>query len=165
MNSSLRHYVGTNNFTHNNIGIDLKSFSNDIIFNNIEKNEVGIQLCGSDNQIYRNTFNNNTKQVYDITWDNPRQDSFINIWHSGDTGNYWSDYTGINETPYIIDENNQDPFPLNQPLEPLDDPWDPSIDYILPAMGGATFLVIFIVAVVVVIFVLVKKRRKQKPEG
>ncbi len=42
-----------------------------------------------------------------------------NIWNYGSKGNYWSDYNGtdddqdgIGETPYIINENNKDKYPL-----------------------------------------------------
>ena len=45
-----------------------------------------------------------------------------NIWDNGCEGNFWSDYNGIDsngegigDTPYFIDENNQDDFPLMGP--------------------------------------------------
>jgi parallel beta-helix repeat protein len=87
--------------------------------NNITNNEYGIWLAHSPaNSVYHNNFVNNTEQVYrvDLTnvWDND--------YPSG--GNYWSDYeemypeaeelngSGIWGTPYLIDENNQDNYPL-----------------------------------------------------
>ena len=46
----------------------------------------------------------------------------VNVWDNGSNGNYWSDYTGddaggdgIGDTPYVIDENNQDRYPLMKP--------------------------------------------------
>jgi len=43
----------------------------------------------------------------------------INIWDNGSEGNYWSNYNGtdsngdgVGDTPYVIDENNQDNYPL-----------------------------------------------------
>jgi len=56
-----------------------------------------------------------------------------NIWDNGypSGGNYWSDYeerypdaeelesSGLWDTPYVIDENNQDNYPLMEPWSPL----------------------------------------------
>lgn len=46
----------------------------------------------------------------------------ISVWDSGSEGNYWSDYNGtdsdgdgIGDTPYIIDSNNVDNYPLMNP--------------------------------------------------
>jgi parallel beta-helix repeat protein len=51
-----------------------------------------------------------------------------NAWDDGREGNYWSDYTarylnasevgytGVGNTPYFINENNSDRFPLTKPL-------------------------------------------------
>jgi hypothetical protein len=46
----------------------------------------------------------------------------INSWDNGTVGNFWDDYhgtdnndDGIGDTPYIIDENNQDNYPLIEP--------------------------------------------------
>jgi hypothetical protein len=45
--------------------------------------------------------------------------SSTNLWDNGVEGNYWSDYNGtdsnqdgIGDTPYIIDANNVDHYPL-----------------------------------------------------
>jgi hypothetical protein len=57
---------------------------------------------------------------------NTRQVSFIfgsfNDWNDTCEGNYWSDYNGtysdydgIGDTPYIIDNNNTDNYPLMNP--------------------------------------------------
>jgi hypothetical protein len=47
-----------------------------------------------------------------------------NFWDDGEMGNYWSDYEGsdedgddIGDTPHVIAENNQDYFPLLQPVD------------------------------------------------
>jgi len=47
------------------------------------------------------------------------------LWDNGvDQGNYWSNYegedadgNGVGDTPYIIDEENQDNYPLMNPIE------------------------------------------------
>jgi hypothetical protein len=55
----------------------------------------------------------------------------VNIWDNAypSGGNYWSDYSGVDansdgigDTPYVIDTNNQDPYPLMNPWTPPP-PW------------------------------------------
>jgi len=74
-----------------------------------------------DNVFYNNSFVSNTQFVYI---------GYVpdtNFWSKGTTGNYWSNYTGtdangdgIGDTPHIIDENNQDNYPLTEPIEIAD---------------------------------------------
>ncbi len=111
--------LSNNNVTDNKYGFFLlSSDSNTFSFNTIMHNEYGIHLdYSADNLIYRNNFINNTNQAVSglaNTWDNS--------YPSG--GNYWSDYeerypdaeeiddSGIWDTPYHIDENNRDRYPL-----------------------------------------------------
>jgi len=103
----------------------LQSSNNSIVGNNIANNRYGIHLVeSSSNEFYHNNFINNTYQVYSY-------DS-LNVWDDGypSGGNYWSDYTerypdaeeigdsGLWDTPYVIDENNQDNYPLINPWTP-----------------------------------------------
>jgi parallel beta-helix repeat protein len=123
-----------NNITNNIIssndgyGIQLLSSSSNIISrNNISYNLLGINISNSlGNCIFHNTIIGNTEQAYDDS-DNG------NFWnHSYPVGgNYWSDYTGndvykgpnqdqqgsdgIGDTPYVIDINSLDNYPLMQP--------------------------------------------------
>jgi parallel beta-helix repeat protein len=111
----------------------LFSSNNTIIENDIEANkDVGIYFWNSsDNSFYHNNFVNNTHQIYDGHWDHPEQClPSINFWDNDfpSGGNYWSDYNGtdlntdldqnatgsdgIGDTPYTIDENNTDKYPL-----------------------------------------------------
>jgi nitrous oxidase accessory protein len=55
------------------------------------------------------------------------EDSERNVWNDGypSGGNYWTDYNGtdldkdgIGDTPYVIDESNQDNYPLMNPWSP-----------------------------------------------
>jgi len=113
------------------------SNNNWISGNNMENNEYGIALGNSsNNNIYHNNFVNNTRQVYDVSWDDPQFPPSTNIWDDGYPagGNFWSDYTGVDEksgpnqdqpggdgigdTPYVINSNNVDHYPLMNPYEP-----------------------------------------------
>ena len=143
-----------NNITNNNVGLSLgESSSNTIVENNITNNWHGVELFEfSNNSFYHNNFVNNTLQVYDYSWDYPYAPS-INTWDYGypSGGNYWSDHTGpdlfygpfqnlpgsdgIVDTPYIIDADNKDNYPLMSPYEywinpiPGDINRDTKVDY------------------------------------
>lgn len=62
--------------------------------------------------------------------ENPTRSLFVTAsWDNGSIGNYWSDYNGtdangdgIGDTPYVLDADNQDRYPLMNP-------WDPVIPY------------------------------------
>jgi len=96
------------------------SNNNTISGNNIGNNEYGINFSvSSNNKFCSNNYINNTQHVYDYSWDNPTITPSINFWDNGFEGNYWSGYNGtdnntdgIGDTPYVIDENNQDDYPI-----------------------------------------------------
>jgi len=119
------------------IAVGTGSHNNLIVGNNISNNVVygiSIELLGGgfplphDNSIHHNNFVDNTVQAYD--------DGINNFWDDGYSsgGNYWSDYSGVDlysgpyqnelgsdgigDTPYVIDENNRDNYPLMKPY-----PW------------------------------------------
>lgn len=117
---------------HTGTGVSLNGIFQDsrIFENNISENAVGISI---ENQypgtyaIYHNNFINNARQVVNAT--NSRGVTWDDGYPSG--GNYWSNYKGtdsrrgpfqnvsgsdgIGDTPYIIDVNNTDHFPLEKP--------------------------------------------------
>jgi len=107
-----------NNITNNYYGFDFSGDvkNNSIIGNNIQNNEVGIQIYKSNsNEFYYNNFINNINQVF--------TGESTNIWDNGSEGNYWTNYTGIDndnnrigDTPQIIDANNIDRYPLLIPF-------------------------------------------------
>jgi parallel beta-helix repeat protein len=131
---SLNNRIIQNNLTANDWGIYLAVSSDNIVIrNDVEGNkDTGIRFWNSsNNSFYHNNFVNNTHQIYDGHWDYPEQClPSINFWDNGfpSGGNYWSDYNGtdlntgldqnvtgsdgIGDTPYTIDENNTDKYPL-----------------------------------------------------
>jgi parallel beta-helix repeat protein len=151
-----------------NGGFAIELFANHsrVIGNNLADNEVGI-LAGSygigtgefpdifNATIYHNNFVNNHIQVVNNT-------RVPQTWDPGypSGGNYWSDYTGVDEkrgpsqdqpgsdgigdTPYVIDDYNQDNYPLMSPWTP---PHDIAVINVLPSktvvgQGCTTFIMI-----------------------
>jgi len=127
--------VSENNATSNNwYGIGLYSSSNN---NTVSKNimiangDACLALSeSSENKIYHNNFISNAEQVQ-------ISPGYANVWDDDypSGGNYWSDYNrtdlfsgayqnvtgsdGIGDTPYTINADNRDNYPLMKPY-----PWD-----------------------------------------
>ncbi len=125
--------VKNNTLSYNEFGIILGHANNNSISNNTVylSHYRGIHLYISDsNTVYHNNFIDNVEQAYDNTDSN----QWDNGYPSG--GNYWSDYTGMDEcsgpnqdvcpdsdgvgdTPYVIDPDSRDRYPLMSPPFPL----------------------------------------------
>jgi len=109
-----------------NVGSSNNRVSENIIANNgYQQAFAGLSVWGnsSNNIIYHNNLINNSAKV----------DDSVNIWDDGypSGGNYWSDYSGVDmcngryqnitggdsigDSPHIINENNQDRYPLMRP--------------------------------------------------
>jgi parallel beta-helix repeat protein len=134
--SSYSSISGNGITTSNGYGVFLDSSSeNSICGNNITNNYWGIGLSYSSNsRFWHNNFINNTQSL------DHSDSSFFNTWDDGypSGGNYWSDYTdvdekvcpnqdvpgsdGIGDTPYVIDANNRDCYPLMKPWTPTTSP-------------------------------------------
>jgi len=148
--------ITRNDITANELGIYIagnnieltETSGNSIIRNNITHNDLGIytEYCGI-NIIHHNNFINNTEQWDDVGF-TPWPFSLPisrSIWDDGNKGNYWSNYNGtdndgdgIGDAPYILDENNQDNYPLVNPtIIPEFPSW-----IILPLLITATLLII-----------------------
>lgn len=126
--SSSDNTVLGNKVIGNSNGIGISGEYNTISENNATGNVIGIGLSGSSNVIYHNNFIDSvTQQVYS----SGEPDSWDAGYPSG--GNYWSNYNGtdayrgpyqnvtgsdgIGDTPYFIDGNNTDHYPLMQPWD------------------------------------------------
>ncbi len=127
---SPENYVYSNRIWNCSVGIDLSVTGSTVAAqNNISDCKLALEVMGSNNQFYHNNLINNTKQATvnhqmlfssDIIY----AYSINNTFDAGSIigGNYWSDLQGvdsnsdgISETPYIIDANNTDHYPLMQP--------------------------------------------------
>ena len=107
-----------NTISTNAYGIYLKDTENNTISSNAVLNNVyPITLMSSadNNVIHHNNFINSTSGPY--------SSGSNNIWIAPNhVGNYWSDYNGtdddpyygIGDDPYVIDQNDQDDYPLMQ---------------------------------------------------
>jgi len=121
----------------NNVwGMELHHSSrNTISRNTIAASYEEISLAdSSNNNIYHNSFIDDSPRVYDYSWNFPETPPSINVWDDGypSGGNYWSNYTGVDlfsgpfqnvtgsdgigDSPYIVDENNVDRYPLIAPF-------------------------------------------------
>ncbi len=91
------------------------ALNHSLVGNHIVNNTHGVYVdwYSRNIRIYHNTFSNNTKHM---RVSNPNNPNFLD---NGVEGNYWSNYTGtdlnqdgIGDSPFIIDANNTDNFPL-----------------------------------------------------
>ncbi len=104
--------------------------SNDasIFANNVSRNLYGIMLGGARINVYRNNLVNNSVQASD---GGGRENSWNSSYPVG--GNYWSNYSGVDQcsgpsqnlctgpdgigdTPYVINSNTRDNYPLMTPV-------------------------------------------------
>jgi len=117
-------FYGRNNLTIKNLdirtlscGIYLTDSTNIVIqANNVTNCQVGIWLVRCTNLAYHNNFVDNNVQVSTL-------DS-VSEWDEGypSGGNYWNDYDGVDvdgdgigDSPYVIDADSRDNYPLMTP--------------------------------------------------
>jgi parallel beta-helix repeat protein len=145
--------VSGNNVTDNvSGGIWIYHSSNNTISgNDVIANSEGMTLIfeyNPNNVIYHNNFINNTQHVQILTL------GYANSWDDGypSGGNYWSDYTGVDangdgigDTPYVIDANNTDNYPLMS-------------NYVIPEFSSFLILPLLFIATLFAV-IAYKKRR------
>jgi parallel beta-helix repeat protein len=158
--------------------------------NNIARNDIGVNLVnfhvsdsgtiGLGNIVYRNNIVDNSQQAFvEREWEFAEEYQYNNgtdviSWNNGKEGNYWSDYqtqypnakekgsSGIGNTPYMIDENNTDHYPLMSPVTISSTPppiTEPSSDSTLTIV---TFVVVVVTIFAVVFFVYRAHRKRAK---
>ena len=110
----------------------LHSCNNLFVQNNVTgNNQYGIRVLGTqhDNIIYCNNFIDNKVTGLQVSMLGASANTIANhsIWDNGTVGNYWSDYltrypnaseidgTGVGDTPFYINPNNIDNYPLMEP--------------------------------------------------
>lgn len=131
LGESVNNSIVENNVISNadkGIALLASSSNSSVIKNIIAYNALGISLeFAQKNSIYHNSFVNNSElQAYIYN-------STLNVWDDGypSGGNYWSDYVGadlysgphqnitgsdgIGDTPYAINAENRDRYPLMKP--------------------------------------------------
>ena len=119
-----------------------------VVGNTISWNDfAGIDFFNvTDSFFCHNNFLNNTEQV--------RSDDSPNSWDNGAEGNYWINYNdtdfysgpsknetgsdGIGDTSYLIDKNNQDKYPLMDPIRFFDAGTWNGISYIVNVVSNST---------------------------
>jgi len=170
-------YVWTSNNTitgcavsDNIVGILLSGDTNTLTRNYIARNEEGI-FFGVNNPgdnplnivLTHNSFVDNIVQFSGCSCTDYNTTEPMHTWDDGGEGNYWSDYNGtdadgdgIGDTPYVIDVQNQDRYPLKQlaatpPTAPLK----------IPIEIGVATIVLLIIVVAAVFY----KKRKKKIES
>ena len=122
--------VANNVISSNSYGIAIQSSIYKPTYNVVKRNYIKnntytfyqvFGVAGSEYRIYENSFIDNYNLLPETSLNNI-------VWDNGFTGNYWSNYTGVdwysgsyqNETgsdgigdsPHVIDADNTDPYPL-----------------------------------------------------
>jgi hypothetical protein len=121
--------TGNNITSSSSVGIELGFGSTDqdrVVGNIIANHVTSIDWdsgCIGNDTFLNNNFINNTQQLA-ISGSSPH--ASVVAWDNSSEGNYWSDYTtkypnavnngGIWNTPYIIEANNTDHYPLVDPV-------------------------------------------------
>jgi parallel beta-helix repeat protein len=140
--------VYENNLTSNRFGIHLESS----LYNSITENDIyGNTIAGF--ELYYSSDNNITlNNIYDGV---SLYGSLHNNWDNGvSEGNYWSNYEGadanhdgIGDTPYVIDANNTDNYPL-------------MTQYIIPEFPLSLILPLFMIMTLLAVITYRKKHAK-----
>jgi len=134
-----------NDIRFTNVGIYLDDSSPNITIyeNNVVNDNHCLWICSSDNKVYHNVVICNAQGTLALVEDENTNNTWDDGYPSG--GNYWSDYNGtdanydgIGDTPYVIDANNIDHYPL-------------VTQYIIPEFPSFLIPLLFIIATLLVV--------------
>ena len=171
-------YIGTYLYTSNNIitgcavsdnivGILLSGDSNIITSNYIARNEQGIffgvNTPGDEPLnivLTHNSFVDNDVHFSGCFCEGYNTTEAVHTWDDGEQGNYWSDYNGtdadgdgIGDTPYVIDVQNQDRYPLTE-LATTPPPAPPKL-------STETIVVAVVLPIIIVAAIVAYYKRRQ----
>jgi hypothetical protein len=139
-NFSIGMYIWTENNTiignavsENIVGILLSGCNNSITRNYIGKNDMGIffgvNTPGDEPvniTLTHNSFTENDVHFSGCFCEGYNTTEAVHTWDDGEEGNFWSDYNGtdtdgdgVGDTPYVIDVQNKDRYPLIQGVATL----------------------------------------------
>jgi nitrous oxidase accessory protein len=148
--------IENNNIVKNDMGIRIDGYENTVTNNVIQQNQEGIHFLSTnkedlvrDNLVYSNNFIKNTVQIETQIQFSADKSLGSNNWDNGEIGNYWSIYRGkdndkdgIGDSALIINKNNQDNYPLMEPVETGAIPEFPSWTILPLVLTFTLFLVI-----------------------
>lgn len=169
-NFSIGMYMWTKNntVTHCSVsesilGIMLSGTNTTITNNYLAYNKQGLffgfngedALIPSDIIISHNGFEANEVQINGCFCEDYPEDEEPHSWDDGKEGNYWSDYNGtdankdgIGDTPYVVDVQNMDRYPLIANPVKMQVPFPkPSVDIISIALAVAVLTLITLLTV------------------
>lgn len=155
------------------LGIMLSGSNSTIINNYLSDNKQGLffgfngpensETIPSDVLVYHNGFVGNDVQMNGCFCEDYPEGEEAHAWDDGGAGNYWSDYNGtdadsdgIGDTPYVVDIQNQDRYPLIQnPTKPLS-----------PSPQNPTESIVFAVSIIIILaaaaFAFTRQRKKRR---
>jgi len=163
--------INTN--THISFSLTGQTQDNMIVANNFTGQNIRkpTSSCNGTNTFYHNNFN--------ATWLQTGSNFTVSKWNNGQTGNYWSNYNGsdqnkdgVGDTPYIIDQNNQDNYPLTNPvntkleeqpkLPPYTQTPKPYTQTLQEEPPQLTLIAIIVIATIITTSLIFLKRKQKK---
>jgi parallel beta-helix repeat protein len=162
--------VTGNAVTENIVGILLSGSNNTITRNCITNNAEGIFFGTNEPEeiplnltVSQNSFSNNTRHLSGCVCKEYNTSEPPHTWDNGAEGNYWNDYNGtdadgdgIGDTPYVLDIQNLDRYPLMQdPVAPPTAAPNLPVEIIVSAVA--------VPAIVLVGVAAFRRKKKAKP--